>query len=545
MRLAASLLCLALLQQTVQPPRDGAAPAQKTGTGIIKGRVLAGDTDSGVASATVYLVVPGPTSPPRAVLTDRTGRYVIDKLRAGTYRLSALPPDNTARLLGTDEASRPIDVDEGATITVPDMRLPFGAAVSGRVVDERGEPLANVEVYAMGPRFGIPKSRIGPPFPLRTDDQGRFRLFGLPAGDVVVVAEAQGVGYGIGEIDRPAGFVPTYYPDAVSDAEAKHITLRQGADIDGIDIRMTRMRTFRITGTVIDSRGLPFAGAKLGLHHLVNGHGGTHPVTVGADGRFEIRSVLPGAYRLVAGMREGPFDRSASTEHASVPVDVADDNVEDLVVTTKPSADLTVRVVFEPEAPAAVPENFGLVAWGGGELGFSVPQAPLSADSTVVLKGAAGPLVLRPMSGPVRSAWFLKGVYLGTRDITDTPTEFAPADATRVRVVFTSRAATVTGTVTDEAGKPTRDYGVVLFPEDRAEWIEHSSGILTSTPEKNGDYKINGVRAGRYRVAAIDRKALNRMYFDRFAFLESLAKESIAITVTENEQRVVDLKRGG
>jgi hypothetical protein len=169
-----------------------------------------------------------------------------------------------------------------------------------------------------------------------------------------------------------------------------------------------------------------------------------------------------------------------------VPVDVADDNVEDLVVTTSPDADLTVRVVFEPEAPATFPENFGLVAWGGYELGFSDPQAPLNADSTVVFKGAAGPLILRPMYFPVRSAWFLKGVFLGTRDITDTPTEFTPADATRVRVVFTSRAATLTGTVTDEAGKPTRDYGVVLFPEDRAEWIEHSSGILTATPEKNG-----------------------------------------------------------
>ena len=52
------------------------------------------------------------------------------------------------------------------------------------------------------------------------------------------------------------------------------------------------------------------------------------------------------------------------------------------------------------------------------------------------------------------------------------------------------------------------------------------------------------MRAGRYRVAAVDRKALNRVYFDRLNFLESLAKDSIAITVTENEQRVVDLKRG-
>jgi hypothetical protein len=530
------------LLQAAQPPRDAAQPGQKTGTGAIKGRVLAGNTDSGVASATVYLVVPGPTSPPRAVLTDRSGRFTIDKLPAGSYRLSATPPENTARLLWTD-ASEPIDVDEGATVTAPEMRLPVGAAVSGRVVDERGEPLANVEVYAMGRRFGSPQPmRLGPSF-LRTDDNGRFRLFGLPAGDVIVVAQAAtAFSGGIGEVERPAGFVTTYYPDVVSDGEARHITLGQGADIDGIDIRMTRMRTFRITGTVVDSRGLPFATARLGLHHMVNGSGGTSSVSVAADGRFEIRSVLPGSYRIVVGLRDGPFDRSAATEYASVPVDVSDDNVEDLLIATRPGADLTVRVAFEPEAPSPLPANFGLVAWGGQALGFPTPQAELRADSTVLLKGVAGPLVLRPMAGPRPSDWFVKGVFLGSKDITDTPTEFTPADAERVRVVFTLRAATVTGMVTDEAGKPVREYGVILFPEDRAEWIEHSSGILTGTREKDGSYRIRGVRAGRYRIAAIERERANRLYFERVSFLESLMKDSIAITVTENEQRVVDLK---
>jgi hypothetical protein len=305
------------------------------------------------------------------------------------------------------------------------------------------------------------------------------------------------------------------------------------------------MRTFRIAGAVVDSRGLPYAAARLGLRHMVNGGGSTHSVTVGADGRFEVRSVLPGAYRIVVGLRDRPFDRSVTTEYASVPVDVADDNVEDLLIATRPGADLTVQVGFEPEAPAHLPANFGLVAWGGQELGFSTPQAELSADSTVLLKGAAGPLILRPMSGPRPTEWFLKGVYLGRRDITDTPTEFTPADATRVRVVLTTRSATVTGTVSDEAGKPTREYRVVLFPEDQAEWIEHSSGILTATPEKSGDYKISGVRAGRYRVAAIDRARLNRLYFERVNLLDSLVKDSVGITVTENEQRVVDLRRAG
>jgi carboxypeptidase family protein len=546
MRLWTALFCLALLQ-AVQPPRDATPAAQKTGTSVIKGRVLAGNTDTGVASATVYIVMFDRTNPvPRGVLTDRSGRFSIGKLPAGSYRLSVLPPQNNGRFLSTD-TSRPIDVEDGATVTAPDMRLARAAAVSGRIVDERGDPLANVEVYAMGQRPGIPtRQRMGQPFGSRTDDQGRFRLFGLPAGEIIVAADASSGGMGIQGVDQAAGFVSTYYPDAVSEAEARRVTLREGADIDGIDIVMTRMRTFHLRGTVVNSRGLPSAGAGLGLHHSANGSGSTSSVTVAPDGTFDVPGVLPGSYRLIVGPFDPrsfrPFGGTRSTEYASVPVEVIDSNVDDITVATRPSVDLIVGVAFESEAASPLPAPFGLIGWPAQDMGIPPSQAELTADSTVVLKGTAGPIVLRPMFASAQAEWFLKGVYLGTRDITDTATEFTSADAERVRLVLTSRAAAVTGTVTDDAGKPARDYGVVLFPEDRAEWIDHSSGTLTGSREKDGTYKVSGVRPGRYRITAIERERINRLYFDRVSLLESLLKDSVAITVTENEQRVVDLK---
>ena len=55
----------------------------------------------------------------------------------------------------------------------------------------------------------------------------------------------------------------------------------------------------------------------------------------------------------------------------------------------------------------------------------------------------------------------------------------------------------------------------MLFPEDRAEWIEQASGAMTAGPEKSGGYKLAGVRAGRYRIAAMDRGRLNQFYFDQ------------------------------
>ena len=369
-RLFAAILPALLVLQAV-PPRDGASAAPKTGTGVITGRVLAGKTDTGIASAMVYLMVPESTSLPRAVLTDRTGRFTIDKVAPGQYRVSAMPPEHTARFIPADTAPR-VDVENDATAVVPDVRLPFAAAISGRIIDERGEPLANIEVYAMGQRFGATKlQRVGQGMPLRTDDQGRFRVFGLSAGDVVLVAEA-GQGFsGMGGFDQPAGFVTTYYPDAISDSEARRITLREGSDLDGMDIRMTRMRTFRISGTIVDSRGLPDGAAQAGLHHFANGSGGTTQVKVGPDGKFEADGVVPGSYRIVIGtMNFGPFGATRTTEYATVPVEVSDSNIDDLAITTKPGTDLTVRVVFESDAPHPLPSSFGLIGWTPLNLGF-------------------------------------------------------------------------------------------------------------------------------------------------------------------------------
>ena len=540
------LLLVVTLLQAGQPPRD-APPVEKTARSAITGRVVVGDPPVGVAFATVYLMMAPSTQPllPLRFLTDRNGRFTIDKLAPGKYRLAANPPEHSGWLLGSEDPTRPIEVGDGETVTAPDIRLQVGAAISGRIVDERNEPLSQVDVYAMVEQDGTAaRRRAGPPF-TRTDDQGRYRLFGLPPRDIIVVAEAGDAFSGMA-FDRPAGFVATYYPGVLSDAQAKHITLRQGADIDGIDIQMSRVRTFRIAGTVIDSRGLPYAGAKLGLHHNVNGQGTTTPISVTAGGTFEIRGVLPGSYRLVSkASLFSPFNRVESgslSEYANVPVDVIDSDVEGITLTTRPSVDLTIRVVFEPEPPS-LPSNFGLVGWGNRELGLMMtPEAELTPDSTVVLKDATGPLVIRQMWPNTSQGWFLKGVFLGARDITDTPTEFTPADAARVRVVMTRQAATITGTVTDESGKSSQDWRVIMFPEERGEWIELSSGTFTASPDKDGAYKITGVRAGRYRIAAIDRKRLNQLYFERTKLLESLSTESISITVTENETRVVDLR---
>src|SRR5262245_51458375 len=70
------------------PPRD-AAPAQ-SGTGSIRGRVLAADTGSPLRNARIQATGGTGSIPP--VFTDSEGHFVVSSLSAGTYRLNAAKP---------------------------------------------------------------------------------------------------------------------------------------------------------------------------------------------------------------------------------------------------------------------------------------------------------------------------------------------------------------------------------------------------------------------------------------------------------------------
>ena len=544
--MAAAVLFAALIAPLLSgaqqvPPRDAAPKANVTGTAVITGRVLAGQTDRGVSAAVVYLTTEPMTSDPQFALTDRTGRFTFDKLPAGTYRISVMPPEHSGRFVFSDDRVAPIDLGVAQTVEIPPVRLPFGASVSGQVVDDRGEPMANVEVYAFAEQPGNPqRERVGSPF-CRTDDLGRYRLFGLRAGNVLVVATAENSMLG-SDSAAPARLVRTYFPDAVTESEASPVTLRFGTDVEGIDIRMSRVRTFRVSGTVTDSRGMPYRG-ELGFRRRTADGSSTTSIPIKGEGSFEVTGVVPGSYAIVAGsFTGGPFERENAKEYANLPFEVTEGDVEGLTVVTKPTVDLTVHVEFEPEPPSKMLPDFGIFARSVPDGAF-YRQALIENDSSVLLKQLGGPVLLRPILGdPTRAGWFLKGIFLGTRDITDTPVEFTAADAKRVRLVLTNGGGTVAGTISDEKGAPVRDQAVVLFPVDRSRWTMESTGVLSGRSDKDGRYMIRGVRAGQYRIAAIDRAGLSRLYTDRASLLESLFDAATPVTVGEDEQRQVDLR---
>ena len=101
----------------------------------------------------------------------------------------------------------------------------------------------------------------------RTDDQGSFRLFGLPPGDYYVSATNRNNMFMRPSINNTEadGFAPTYYPGTPNISEATRVTVKAGQEMTGANFALIVARMARVRGRALNSRGEPVARDMLML----------------------------------------------------------------------------------------------------------------------------------------------------------------------------------------------------------------------------------------------------------------------------------------
>ena len=549
-------LALAFLQSPPLPPRD--APRSGTGSGVIRGRITAADTGEPMRRVFVSLAgdalgrrtvapdgtVSGEVPGPRTVATNADGRYEFAGLPPGTYRVHVMLGSARGGYLGglfgaASEADpgTPIELADGQRFQA-DVALRRGGAIVGRVVDEFGDPVTRADVRPSRVRPGGTIQGAGGGF--HTDDLGRFRLYGLPPGEYVVSAEARNSGPGSDVASE--GFVTTFFPSALTDREAGRIRLGPVAEYGDVEIRLVRTRTFRITGTVIDSRGEPVPRPHVMLTRQTVG-GGSSGSGGGfdANGRFVMRDVVPGEYRLVVRtmLPEPDSARPRPGEYASVPVTVVS-NIDDLVITTQPGVRVSGQVTFaEGVAPKTLTALRVMAQPADRMMSFGPPaMAPVDDSLQFTLADVFGAQLIRTTG--LMLPYTVKAVMLGATDITDVPTEFRPEH--RVEIVVTARSSSLEGTVTDDAGAPVGSARVLVLPEDKASWNAASPRFRTAGTSPDGKFAARGLLAGRYLVVAVPR---DRLYLGMDPPPEAFAplmRYATAVVLGEDEKRIVDLR---
>src|SRR5471032_2162690 len=146
-----------------------------------------------------------------------------------------------------------------------DFALPKGAAITGHVVDEFGDPVANARVQVLRYQLVQGTRRLTPSGGgAQSDDTGAYRIYGLPPGEYYVSATLRA---GNGPFDDQNGdatsYASTYYPGTGNVAEAQRVTLGFGTEQPNVSFALQPVRAVKISGTALNSSGTALAGGAV------------------------------------------------------------------------------------------------------------------------------------------------------------------------------------------------------------------------------------------------------------------------------------------
>ncbi|HET9831233.1 MAG TPA: carboxypeptidase-like regulatory domain-containing protein [Vicinamibacterales bacterium] len=325
---------------------------QQQAPAAIHGRVVADDTGDPIPHARVVLW--DDATPREPLFTAVDGSFTSEPLPIKRRRFVF----SKAGYASADVSPLVDDAANGLNI-----RLRRSGAISGRVVDARGDPVSEMRVYVLEMRaelpFGFPKLTL-------TNDRGEYRVGSLAEGRYVVRA---GV---------PDGFV--YYPSTRTVDDARRVAISPGDEKNGIDVVLDGARlpsavlttaplvilnngrlqagnasliststgTTEIRGRVLDRVGSSLPDATVILIDLDNARL-SRMGTSGDTGTFAFENLVAGRYRLSA-LKGGylPSDAGNRAADAGVRVDVGAGNVRRQVdlVLSRPTA-ITGQVLDE------------------------------------------------------------------------------------------------------------------------------------------------------------------------------------------------------
>lgn len=525
----------------IGPPRDARGESQ-TGTAKITGRVVAAE-GGGPLRRVVVRAWGDALREGKAALTDAEGRYEIAELPAGRFSLTASKGSYVDIQYGQRspfDQGRPVSLRAGEVLERIDFVLPRGSVVTGRLVDEFGDPMADAMVQVQRRRYVGGRSRLVPAGRIgTTNDIGQYRVFGLPPGEYYVSATVRpGMFLGAMPADTPSGYAPTYYPGTPNLHEAARVRVGLGEEVVA-DFQLLPVPTVRVSGTVLDSAGRPLA---LGIVRLTPRGDDVVLSSVGmmggrvSQGSFTIAGVTPGEYHVIAQAADGPG--TGVRELAVVPVSVGTAPLDGLLLTLGPGATLKGEVVLDGDA-SLQPNEVRIVAQMT-EMTMGMAPATLNDDWTFELKGLHG-RVEQIVAAQVAPGWTIASVVYGGADVTDAGFEVRGNDpSASLRVTLTQSAATLSGTVADARGSVLSDYTVVVFADDEDKWRLRSGRYVRSArPDQEGTFRVTGLPEGRYLVLATEHPVED---WQDPAVLESLRDTSTPLTLGKGEQKVVSIR---
>jgi hypothetical protein len=479
----------------------------------------------------LYPLETGPAGdplPPYSAMSERDGKFSFYGIAPGRYRLVAERAGYLPTKFGAKNTWAPgtiLSVRPGQPIVGIEIRMAEQSVIAGSVTQDGTAGLVVVSLLQQGYQDG--QRQLTTLTTAQADASGEFSFNKLAPGRYYLAASV--FQWNTAAAER---YVDTYYPGTIDPGAAEAIDLKKGAALSGLELPLRKSAVFRVSGSVagFESNPGPIVVGLRPTTTTVAFNGGAGAVV--ANGVFELDSVLPGSYWIVAGVAASP-----SPAIAMQALEVSSSDVTGVVLKAEPPVRLGGAVKVEG-GPSAIP---GLAirlvpTTGAGSTTIARP----AGDGSFTLSATPGRYRVEiqglPAGAYLKSATFGDGDkdVLGGLDI-------GPAAAdSKLAIVVSYAAASVAGTVRDEDGKPAAGT-VTLIPDPPRP--DRPSLYQVAETGDDGRFQIQGIRPGKYRLYAWEELEPGS-HMDPMVTAPFQAY-SVALEAAENDKKEVTLRRIG
>jgi protocatechuate 3,4-dioxygenase beta subunit len=516
----------------------------------ISGSVVRAGTNDPLAKARVVLISEDDSStPPYLAITGTEGRFTIEGIRAGRYDLYVERSGYMRKSYGENNqgnSSAILSLKPAQRLTDLIFRLQRYGAISGRVLDDNGEPAEGISVEVLHRSTSHGKVNTSTVREAQTNDLGEYRIFDLWPGRYLVRASpSQGSGQIIGGtllensiLKSEGGYAPTYYPNVSGISRAAPVELKVGEEVSHIDLMLLRQRTFKVRGRVFNGvTNHPHGQTDVGLvtedsdsSTLIDARAGSANENTGD---FEIKDVPVGRYVAIARWRDGENEFVGS-----VPFEVTDMDVDSIHIVINRGVDLHGRVIVQGKVAVAVPAEIQvtITAKDSWQLG-SNRRARVKPDGTFLLTGLADGIYEFDVWSRCEGC-YLRAATANGQDILDQGLQISSGVApSPIELVYNSNSATIDGTVLREDGLPASGATVILVL-DQLRHRRHLDYREGST-DQYGHFIIRGVPPGAYHVYSW--QSIDYADYTDPEFLKLFEKKAQTISIDESEQKSLQL----
>ena len=550
----ALVVCLAAL--TLRSSAQSLAPPTEKPKASLEGSVVKEPGGEPLKKAILELIGQNQEQGGNYTATsDQDGKFKITGIEAGRYhlfveRMGYLAVDDKRR----QSSGIVLSFETGQEIKDQVMRMESAAIITGRVVDEDGDPMPEVMIAVLRRRHSGGRMKFEPSGSAQTNDVGEFRIGGLFPGKYYVSAtplpnfqSLTPASKNLGDVPAPPAdlsYVPTFYPNTIDRAQAAPIELHAGDDMP-VDFSLTRAHTARIRGTV---EGLSTGARGAVILRAKDSNSTLNAADIGKDGKFEIPHVAPGLYIVMAATSvSGDMPKIVQRT-----VDVAEANIDDLRLTPQPLSDIRGHVRFPKSfrLDSAV-TTISLHPFDNED--DSLDNLGFASDEISGIHGAtqikpAGSFELKNIppgiyeidvtsDSKTLADSFIESAVAGMKEVVDTGLHVSGGTLS-VTVTVSTESGVLDGTATNHKGQAIANAVVVAIPAPQ--FRKQSDRYVRTTTDQAGHFTMRGVRPGEYSLLAWE--VLDGDDYLDPDFLKPLEAQATSVKIEKTGHQTVTLK---